>query len=227
MRRTLVLLIALLFPLVLLPGTASADQPVGPAEAWRGFFPEPGQDPESFACEVGPGEEDVVLFSDAATFHGKDLAFPVDDGVGQAFLAHNSWWFRAEHENLETGEGFTVKGHGVFRELSGEQIGTWSEEDGWTAPVGWVPPLDENGDEIDVIGPVYRFTSVEVLHFTVTGDDGRALFRSSARILWVGYYDTLGDGVPGAEFLYEEEPVLLAGTWPFYDFCELALDLAS
>ncbi|HWH29310.1 MAG TPA: hypothetical protein VNU26_10170 [Mycobacteriales bacterium] len=221
MRRVLVVMLTLLACLCATPGTAAADAPIGPAQAWRGHFPDAGEQ-ASFPCHVGPGEDDVVLFSDEASFHGKDLIFPVNDGTGQAFLGHITWSFRAQHQNLDTLERFTVQGHGVFRELSSQLLGSWDGET-WTPPEGWVAPTDEKGDPVEISGPVYRFTSVEVLHFTVRDEFGRVLHKASARIRWVDEYDTLGDGVPGAEFLRGEDPVLLAGSWPFFDFCELAL----
>jgi hypothetical protein len=212
--RLLVVLLGLLVPLAV-PGQASAAPPVV-HEHFRDTFELPNEDEGPILCPVG--ENTFVEFSESSSFHGQDLIKPVPDGVGQAFFGHTNYAFTAEHVNLDTGVGFTVKINGVFKERTAELV----PEADWPAPA-----LDENGEEIPIVGPVYRFTAVEVAHVMVRDDDGRLVYNERGRILWEAVFDTLGDEEPGGVLLFEEEPVVLAGTDPFFDFCELALELTT
>ena len=214
-RRLLVVLIGMLAPLVV-PGTASAAAPVF-HDTFREVLYLPNEDEGPIECRVNNAV--VASFSEASSFHANDLVKPVP-GSTQAFFGHFNYAFRAEHENLANGETFSVKINGVFKEREAQLLDD-------TAPFDFPVPRDENGAPIPIIGPVYAFEAIEVAHVMVWDDDGRLVVNDRARILWRAVFDLRGDGEPGGVLISEEEPVILSGSFPFFDFCDLALDLTT
>ncbi len=210
--RLLVLPLGLLIPLAV-PGVAWADPPVV-HEHIRESYPPPGEEVDPISCQVGNRE---VLFDERSTYRSHFLVKPAKDGLGQAFLAHDNYRFEATHTNLSNGRTFTVRFHGLFKERTAELIPNWQP------PPGWTPPLDENGDPITVIGPVYRFTAINNVHAMVRDYRGRVIYKAHGRIFQEIVFDTRGDRAPGGIPLIEEEPVVLSGTMPDFDFCEVAL----
>ena len=215
-HRLLVVLIAILAPLAI-PSPASAAAPTY-HDTFRDVFYAPSEGEDPLVCKEG----DVVLgtFSEASTFHANDLVKPVP-GTDQAFFGHFNYSFRARHVNLSTEESFTVLVDGVFREVSAELIDAEAPFDGLT------PPKDEEGNDIPIVGPVYRFVAIEVARFTVRDDKNRLVYNERGRILWDAVFDTRGDGEPGGILIEEEEPLILSGAFPFRDFCDLALELTT
>lgn len=208
-------MVGLLVPL-LLPGAASAAPPVL-HEHYRDVFSVPNDDDGPIECPDGQGG--VVPFSEVGVFHGQDLVKPVLDGAGEAFLAHSNYWFRAEHVNLSNGRSFSVKGNGVFRELTGVAL---TEQEAAEYSTAFGPD-----GEVPIVGPLYRFTAVDVAHFKIWDGDGRMVHNERGRVLFSSVFDLRGDGAPGGYFVDEEEPVVLSGTNPFPDFCEKALELTT
>ena len=131
-------------------------------------------------------------------FHANDLIKPAKGTGGQAFFAHFGFQFTAEHRRLDaegqpTDEGFTVRIHGLFREVSAEQL----------------------------TGTVFRFTSVETVHMIVRDADGGVLLKRSARMIHTDVFDTGNDKVPGGTPIGEGETVVVRGTAPPEEFCEV------
>ena len=212
--RALVMGTALVVPL-LVPATAVAAPPVA-HDHYR-------DEPYSFV-ESCPGNTKVAV---VGSFRGQDLVKPVP-GSEDAFFGHSNGHWEETWTVVATGEVFTVSGHGLFREVTAELV-DWDK----VAPEGWLPPVLEEGDDPWVVqGPVYRFTAVEVAHLTVRDSTGRKVHHAQGRLLWEAYLDTTSpeelahpeDGPqPGGVLLLEEEPVVLAGTFPYPDLCAVVL----
>lgn len=208
--RLLVVLAAMLAPLAI-PSTASAAPPVF-HETFRDTFSAPNEEDGPLVCGAS-------TFSEEGRVHGNDLVKPVP-GSDEAFLGHSNYSFRATYVNLQNGKSFSVRVQGLFKEQTAELVDA-------EAPFDYAPPRDENGNPVALIGPLYRFTAIEVAHFQVRDSRNRLVHNLRGRILWEAIFDTRGDGVPGGVLVTEEEPVMLSGTFPFLDFCDVALDLTT
>lgn len=213
--RLLTVLVGVLAPLAL-PGTASAAAPVI-HETFRDVFYAPNEVDGPIECRVGGNL--VASFSEDSAFHGQDLIKPVP-GSTEAFFGHTNYSFRAEHVNLANGETFSVKIEGIFKERTAELLDA-------EAPFDFPTPRDEEGGLIPIVGPVYEFTAIEVAHVMVWDDSGRLVYNERGRILWEAVFDTRGDGQPGGVLISEAEPVILSGSLPFFEFCDMALDLTT
>jgi hypothetical protein len=155
-------------------------------------------------------------YSDTYSFSYDDCGFPVDatgqvSGQellrvlpgGQAFLDLNRQTFREVHTNVETGKWFVVRGNSLYHEIRGTQVE----------------------------GNIYEFTSIEAGQpFVIEDSSGNVVVRDSGMIRQTFLFDTLGDGVPGGEFLGDIS-IVVHGPHPgFADdfpFCQIAADLTQ
>jgi hypothetical protein len=155
-------------------------------------------------------------FSDTYSFGYDDCGFPVDgtgqvSGLdqlrvlpgGQAFLDLNRQSFREVHTNVDTGKWFVVRGHSLYHEIRGTQVE----------------------------GNIYEFTAIQAGQpFVIEDSSGRVVVRDRGVIRETYLFDTLGDGVPGGEFLGYTS-IVVHGPHPgFADdfpFCEIAADLTQ
>jgi hypothetical protein len=155
-------------------------------------------------------------FSDSYSFSYDDCGFPVDvtgqvsghDLLrvlpgGQAFLDINQQTFREVHTNVETGKWFVVRGNSLYHEIHGTQVD----------------------------GNIYEFTSIEAGQpFVIEDSSGHVVSRDRGVIRETYLFDTLGDGVPGGEFLGDVS-IVVHGPHPgFADdfpFCQIAAELTQ
>ena len=128
------------------------------------------------------------------TFSGRYSAQPAP-GSDEAFLAHDRYWF-SETITLAGVEGspsVTTAGSGNFRETQARL-------------------LDPEKPTI------YEFTGQDAGTFGLYGSDGALLVSSSGVFKFVNIQDTLGDKVPGSQFI-EDVTTAFHGR-ESGDFCE-------
>jgi hypothetical protein len=122
---------------------------------------------------------------------------------GQAFLQLTRVSFREVHTNTETGNWFVLRGNELKLDIRGTQIE----------------------------GNIYEFTSIEAGQpFVIEDSSGNVVVRDSGMIRQTFLFDTLGDGVPGGEFLGVTSTVVHGPHPGFADdfpFCEIAADLTQ
>ena len=155
-------------------------------------------------------------FSDSYSFSYDDCGFPVDvngqvsgkDQLrvlpgGQAFLDLNNQTIREVHTNVDTGKWFVLRGHSVYHEIRGTQVD----------------------------GNIYQFTSIEAGQpFVIEDSSGRVVTRDRGVIRETYLFDTLGDGVPGGEFLGDISIAVHGphpGFAPDFPFCQIAAELTQ
>jgi hypothetical protein len=134
-------------------------------------------------------------------FHGQAL-FRVDRG-GEAFLVKDTFSFRDVVTNPETGMWFVIRGNALFHEIKATQVS----------------------------GTIYEFVAIEAGQpFILEDSAGNIIVRDRGVIRHTFLFDTLGDGVPGGEFL-EETATAVHGPHPGFSedfpFCEIAADLTG
>jgi hypothetical protein len=115
---------------------------------------------------------------------------------GEFFVVHDKYRFDEVWTDLETGRWITVSGNGVFKELRPRQVD----------------------------GTVYSFSFIDAgAVFTVRDDDGQVVYRDRGVVKGEALFDTLGDGQPGGEILWED--VSFAGQFPSWglSICDIAL----
>jgi hypothetical protein len=155
-------------------------------------------------------------YSDTYSFSYDDCGFPVDGAGqvsghdllrvlpgGQAFLDLNRQTFREVHTNVETGKWFVVRGNTLYHEIRGTQVD----------------------------GNIYEFTSIEAGQpFVIEDSSGHVIVRDRGVIRETYLFDTLGDGVPGGEFLGDTS-IVVHGPHPGFaddfQFCQIAADLTQ
>lgn len=144
------------------------------------------------ATAAGPVGATVVLrshYSDDYGFSFDDCGFWIDvsgtaDGIAHfrvgkgdlatAFFLHDKFSFLETWTRRDTGDSFTLGGNGLFQETRATHVE----------------------------GTVFEFTSVVAGQpFIVWDSDGNVLLRDRGVIRQVLQFDTLGDGVPGGEFV--------------------------
>jgi hypothetical protein len=155
-------------------------------------------------------------FSDTYSFSYDDCGFPVDGTGqvsgqdllrvlpgGQAFLDINRQTFREVHTNVETGKWFVVRGNALYHEIRGTRVE----------------------------GNIYEFTSIlSGQPFVIEDSSGHVVVRDRGMVRQTFLFDTLGDGVPGGEFLGFTSTVVHGPHPGFADdfpFCEIAADLTQ
>jgi len=135
---------------------------------------------------------------------------------GQAFFAENR--FRFTETWSEAGSGdvlFTQRGAYRFEEVRAVRVRKSAVPDDVIPPEG-------------LVGPVFRFTSVERGHDTVRDASGDVLYRTRGTVVFKSLFDTLGDHAPGGTEL-TFDPVKVKGPHPLLDvdLCDVAADLAD
>jgi hypothetical protein len=136
-----------------------------------------------------------------STFSGV-FHFRVHKG-GEAFLVHDNYKFRDVLTNPATGRSFVTRGNGLYHELNATQVS----------------------------GTIYEFVALESGQpFVIEDSSGRVVVRDRGVIRTRFLFDTLGDGMPGGEFV-ELLEVSVHGPHPgFADdfpFCEIAARLTG
>ncbi len=111
------------------------------------------------------------------------------------FFEHVNIAFHEVHTNLDTGQSFTLSGRLLDKEIRATRVG----------------------------GTVFEATRIIAGQpFTVRDSDGRVVLRDRGVVVVTYLFDTLGDDVPGGDFL-DELSVELRGPHPGWDFdiCQL------
>lgn len=116
-----------------------------------------------------------------------------------AFFEHVRFSFEEIYTNPETDDWFLVRGHRLINEVTARRVS----------------------------GSIFKFTTVEAGQpFIVENSAGEIVIRDRGVIRYTFLFDTLGDNVPGGNFI-EDVDVQVRGPHPgfFVDFCEVATDL--
>ena len=107
-----------------------------------------------------------------------------------AFFAHDNYSFLETWTRRDTGETFTLGANGLFQETTATNIE----------------------------GTIFEFTSVTAGQpFTVWDSDGNVIVRDRGVVRQVIQFDTLGDDVPGGEFVADVS-ISLSGPHPGFTF---------
>ena len=165
------------------------------------------------ATAAGPVGATVVLrdrYSDDYAFSFDDCGFWIDvsgtaNGTAQfrvgkgdlatAFFLHDNFSFLETWTRRDTGDSFTLGGNGLFQETRATHVE----------------------------GTIFEFTSVVAGQpFTVWDSDGNVLLRDRGVVRQVLQFDTLGDDVPGGEFVADVS-FSVHGPHPGLDFDPCAL----
>ena len=125
------------------------------------------------------------------------------DKGGEAFYALDKFWHRDVYTNPVTEEWFVVRGNGLFTEIKATLVS----------------------------GNIYEFTAIEAGQpFVIEDSAGNVIVRDRGVIRSMALFDTLGDGVPRAEFI-EETRLSVHGPHPAFagdfPFCEIAAELTG
>ena len=171
------------------------------------------------AFSTGPAAGTVIdqqHYSGTDSFSFDDCGFIIDvesefsghallrvDKGGEAFLVKDTFSYRDVLTNRETGEWFVQRGKGLFHEIKATLIG----------------------------GTIYEFVAVEAGQpFVIEDSAGNVVVRDRGVIRHTALFDTLGDGMPGAEFI-EETHTSVHGPHPGFaedfPFCEIAAELTG
>jgi hypothetical protein len=137
----------------------------------------------------------------ASTFSGQ-FSIRADKG-GEAFYVRDTFKFEDVLTNAETGQWFVIRGNVNFHEIKATQVS----------------------------GSIYEFVAVEAGQpFVIEDSDGNVVVRDRGSIRHTALFDTLGDGVPSAEFI-EETHTVVNGPHPGFEddfpFCEIAAELTG
>ena len=131
------------------------------------------------------------------TTSGHFMVREVEGSGGQAFLAHDNFEVRNVLTNPETGAFMVIRSHGLFKELSGRQIG----------------------------GNIWEFTTHDTVNLILEDSVGNIVARDRGLVTSRVVFDTLGDSQPGGIVL-EEEITGVHGPHPVFEgFCDFATDL--
>jgi hypothetical protein len=141
---------------------------------------------------AGPVGATVILrdnYSDDYAFSFDDCGYWIDvsghaEGIAQirvgkgdlttAFFLHDNYSFMETWTRRDTGDFFTLGGNGLFQETK-------------------ATPVE---------GTIFEFTSINAGQpFIAWDSDGNVVMRDRGVIRQVIQFDTLGDGVPGGEFI--------------------------
>ena len=157
---------------------------------------------------AGPVGATVILrdhYSDDYGFSFDDCGYWIDvsghaEGIAQirvgkgdlttAFFLHDNYSFLETWTRRDTGDFFTLGGHGLFHETK-------------ATPVS---------------GTIFEFTSINSGQpFVLRDSDGNLIMRDRGVIRQVIQFDTLGDDVPGGEFI-KDVSFVAHGPHPGLDF---------
>ena len=139
---------------------------------------------------------DTFSFRDCGLrLHGDDSGYgrfairEIRGSEGEAYLAHDNYWYTLVVTNKDNGKWMVVRGHALFREMTGTQID----------------------------GDIWEFTARESGQPTIVEDmTGAVVMRDRGMIEFRGVFDVLGDGQPSGE-LIEEEILHIAGPHPLFE----------
>jgi hypothetical protein len=130
-----------------------------------------------------------------ATFSGMTMIRVGTGPDAGAFFVHDTYDVRVVQTNATTGRSIVITGSGVFQETRATRVE----------------------------GTIFMFSSINSGQpFTVTDEAGEVLLRDRGTVRETILFDTLGDDVPGGEFI-ESVELSLAGPHPgfFVDTCDL------
>jgi hypothetical protein len=171
------------------------------------------------AFGAGPAAATVVasgFYSGTDSFSFDDCGFTLNvesefsghfvlraDKDGEAFYGKDNFSHRDVFTNPETEQWFVVRGNGLFSEIKATQVS----------------------------GNIYEFVAIEAGQpFVLEDSAGNVVVRDRGVIRTTALFDTLGDGVPGAEFI-EETHLSVHGPHPGFaedfPFCEIAAELTG
>jgi hypothetical protein len=156
---------------------------VTPVDATMFQKVEPYSGQENFPIDGFCGLEEVQL---NVEFSGR---FQIREGKGKqagAFFAHDNYSVLETLTNRQNGKSFTVSHDGVFQDIRATRVE----------------------------GNIFEFVSHDVGQpFVVRDMDGNVVLRDRGAITFTYLFDTLGDDVPGGEFI-EELDVRISGPHP-------------
>lgn len=126
----------------------------------------------------------------------------VNDGRDQAFVGHATVNGSDTFTNLANGESFRIE----FRIREGDLTGRHVE------------------------GDIYEFTGTTVGVERVVDGDGHLVLRDAGQFRQTYLFDTLGDGMPGGEYVGDPSESVLRGPHPLSEmddaaFCDMVHDL--
>jgi|GEM_PF-1501450 hypothetical protein len=164
---------------------------------------------------AAPIERGTFEFPDSFTFDDCGFEVAVDEVLagryvikdstprtgGQFFQVQQQAWYSAVITRVDTGESITQEWRTTFKEM----------------------PATVISDDGDVV----RFRTHESGVWDVIRDSsGKVVYRSVGNLVMEYEFDTLGDGVPGGDFL-SEEFVRAAGHWDTLDldYCAALTEL--
>ena len=150
---------------------------------------------------------DAGTYNDSYSFTYNDCGYDVDvvgtssghfrvrAGKGKtasAFFVNDNYSYRETHTNPETGAFVTITANAVYNEIKATRVS----------------------------GNVFEFEAVEAGQpFRVYDSAGRLVVRDRGSIHHHFLFDTLGDDVPGGEFVGDLEPEVHGPHPGFDDFC--------
>jgi hypothetical protein len=131
--------------------------------------------PEHYSNDYAFSFDDCGFWIDVSGHNEGVAHFRVGTGdLETAFFLHDNYSFRETWTRRDTGDFFTLGGNGLFQETK-------------ATPVG---------------GTIFAFTSINAGQpFIVWDSEGNEILRDRGVITQVTQFDTLGDGVPGGEFV--------------------------
>jgi hypothetical protein len=163
-----------------------------PSRIRRAFVSALGAAFMALPLAAGPVGATVILrdhYSDDYAFSFDDCGYWIDvsghaQGTAQirvgkgdltsAFFLHDNYSFLETWTRRDTGTFFTLGGNGLFQETTATHVS----------------------------GTIFEFTSINAGQpFLVWDSDGNLIVRDRGVIRQVLQFDTLGDGVPGGEFV--------------------------
>jgi len=183
----------------------------GPSTAAADYYQPPTPFSNSFEFEDCDG-----AVEGQGSNRGIESLRNVPGSDGQAFLLTSAFTFQVQLTNKNTGRSVTERGQRLIREVSGERVAD--------ADVDAVV-----GEDVEFIGPVYKFVVRESGNFSTIRDaTGKVLLSERGFVEYEQIFDTLGDSQPGGEVLAE---TVLREQGQFapegFDFCQFVLDATS
>lgn len=144
-------------------------------------------------------------------YRGVDSIRRVPGTDGQAFFYKDAFRFSETWTDTSNDKVlFTQRGRYRYEEVKAKQVPASA------VPADAVPPEG-------LVGPIYRFTSVETGSDKLRDARGRTLYRTAGLVVFSSLFDTLGDRAPGGTTL-TFDPVKVVGPHPLLDvdLCDVA-----
>ena len=142
-----------------------------------------------------------ITFDEVSTFSGQFRMKATKDP--EAFLLRDTFQFRDVITNRATGKWFVLRGIVNFHEITYRHVS----------------------------GTIYEFTANESGQpFVLEDSSGRVVLRDRGNLRHTAWFDTRGDGQPGADFIVEIH-TSVHGPHPAFDdpnaFCKAAISLTT